>query len=262
MVLDLAMLCVAFSPNTRPSILEVVKILEGKTTVKTPVLLGSDDLTSVDSDEMTMIGFPDNYIDNTTTEMVTHQGETYSERDEDVARVLSSDNASHEVIHSNEGDSIRKGEHDSRLRVYTNVLTLETSISNGKASTTPSTFEDVTEVIDEAELEYIEPHLEAGKYYIECSEEELKVGCNKWKNSLVGCFFSETGAFDFDKGVDEDVIREAIGNIMAVSSARRGYSVSAIGSGHFLLRFSCDDDKIRVLESSGLLHTQVRLQVH
>ncbi|KAI3870080.1 hypothetical protein MKX03_017950 [Papaver bracteatum] len=234
MVLDLAMLCTAFSPDMRPGILEVVKTLEGKTTVQTSILLGSDDLTSVDSDEMTMIGFPDNYIDNTTTEMVTRQGETYSERGEDVARVLSSDdasneeedktyNASHEDIHSNEKDSISEGGHDSRLRVYTNDLTSETSISNAKAST-PSTFEDV--------------------------------GCNKWKNSLVGCFLSETGAFDFDEGVDEDVVREAIGNIMVVSSAQKGYSVSAIGSGHFLLRFSCDDDKIRVLESSGLLHIQ------
>ncbi|KAI3931285.1 hypothetical protein MKX01_040202, partial [Papaver californicum] len=41
-----------------------------------------------------------------------------------------------------------------------------------------------------AELKYIEPHFKAGKYYIECSDEELKVGCNKWKNSLVGCFLS------------------------------------------------------------------------
>ncbi|KAI3900151.1 hypothetical protein MKW92_026245 [Papaver armeniacum] len=100
------------------------------------------------------------------------------------------------------------------------------------------------------------PHFEAGKYYIECSDEELKVGCNKWENSLVGCFVSESGAFCFDKEVDEDVLRQAIEKASEVASKGNGYSVSFIGNGHFLLQFSSDEDKIRVLETSGLLHIE------
>ncbi|KAI3982046.1 hypothetical protein MKX01_018952 [Papaver californicum] len=330
MMLDLAMLCVSYSPEMRPSMLEVVNILEGKTIIKAPILLESDDLSRVDSDETSMIEFSDNYIDNTTTEMVTHQGNastnlenealvlskyrdlissakdsTKAEQQDGVGvlssshispkqenniyttvfcgdsianandpnneggkgafRVFSSHGASndedktytasHSNLHTRIKDSISEDRDDSMLLIYTNVSTAETSISNAKASTSP-TFEYVNEARDEAELKYIEPHFEAGKHYIECSDEELKIGCNKWKNSLVGCFLSESGAFGFDKEVDEDALLQAIGNISAASFMGNGYSVSFIGNGHFLLQFSSDEDKIRVLESSGLMHIE------
>ncbi|KAI3891992.1 hypothetical protein MKW92_006579 [Papaver armeniacum] len=307
MVLDLAMLCISYSPDTRPSILEVVNILEGKTTIETPIQLKSGNLTSVDPDEMTMIDSPDNYIDNSTTELVTHQGNTStslenealilskyhglisrakgstSEEQQDRVGVISSshnslkqknniytttfcgesiavakdpngeggEDSANRDLHSHVKDSISEGGDRSRLLIYTNVSTSETCISNAKASTS-SAFEDATKVKNKAKLEYIEPYFEEGKCYIECSDEELKVGCNKWKNSLVGCFLSESGAFDFDKEVDEDVL----GHVSGVSSAGKGYTVSSVGRGHFLLQFSCDDDMTRVLESSGLLHIE------
>ncbi|KAI3891132.1 hypothetical protein MKW98_007437 [Papaver atlanticum] len=305
MVLDLAMLCISYSPDMRPSILKVVNILEGKTTIETPIRLKSDNLTSVYPDEMTMIDSPDNYIDNTTTELVTHQGNTStslesealilskyrslishakgstSEEQQDRVGVISSshnslkqksniyttmfcgdsiavakdqngvggENTANSDLHSHVKDSISEGGNRSRLLIYTNVSTPETCLSNAKASTS-STFEDVTKVKNKAKLEYIEPYFEEGKCYIECSDEELKVGCNKWENSLVGCFLSESGAFDFDKEVDEDVL----GHVSGVSSTGKGYTVSSVGRGHFLFQFSCDDDMTRVLESSGLLH--------
>ncbi|XP_026441809.1 serine/threonine-protein kinase BLUS1-like [Papaver somniferum] len=323
-MLDLAMLCISYSPEMRPSMLEVVNILEGKTTMKAPTLIESDDLSRVDSDEMSMIEYSDNYIDNTTSEMVTHQGnastnlesealvlskyrdlisnakDSTSEEQQDGVGVLSSSRASPKQENnicttvfcgdsisvandpnngggkdaiqvfsspgaSNEedktytssrvNDSISEDRDDSRLLIDTNVSTAKTFISNAKASTS-STLEYVTEVGDKAELKYIEPHFEAGKYYIECSDEELKVGCNKWKNSLVGCFVSESGAFCFDKEVDEDVLRQAIEKASDVASEGNGYSVSFIGNGHFVLQFSSDEDKIRVLETSGLLHIE------
>ncbi|KAI3930317.1 hypothetical protein MKW92_031134 [Papaver armeniacum] len=321
MMLDLALLCISYSPEMRPSMLEVVNILEGKTIMKAPTLIESDDLSRVDSDDTSMIEFSDNYIDNTTTEITTHQGnastnlenealvlskyrnlisnakESTSEEQQDGVGVLSSSHISPKQennicttvfcgdsiatandpnngggedavqVFSSRGasneedktytscrvkDSISEDRDDSRLLIDS---TAETSISNAKASTS-STFEYVNEARDEAELKYIEPHFEAGKYYIECSDEELKVGCNKWKNSLVGCFVSESGAFCFDKEVDEDVLRQAIEKASDVASEGNGYSVSFIGNGHFLLQFSSDEDKIRVLETSGLLHIE------
>ncbi|KAI3870072.1 hypothetical protein MKX03_017942 [Papaver bracteatum] len=330
MVLDLAMLCISYSPKLRPSISEVVNILEGKTIIKAPILVESDDLTRVNSVEMSMIEYSDNYIDNTTTELVTHQGnastnlesealviskyrdlilnakDSTSEEQQDGVGVLSSSHispkqennicttvfcgdsiatandpnieggedaiqvfsshgasneedktyiASHSNLHTRVKDSISEDRDDSRLLIDTNISTAKTSISNAKASTS-STFEYVHEARDEAELKFIEPHFEAGKYYIECTDEELKVGCNKWKNSLVGCFVSESGAFCFDKEVDEDVLHQAIEKASDVASKGNGYSVSFIGNGHFLLQFSSDEDKIRVLETSGLLHIE------
>ncbi|RZC53737.1 hypothetical protein C5167_012601 [Papaver somniferum] len=332
MMLDLAMLCISHSPEMRPSMSEVVNILEGKTIMKAPTLLESDDLSRVDSDEMSMIEFSDNYIDNTTTEIATHQGnastnlenealvlskyrdlisnakDSTSEEQQDAVGVLSSSHispkqennifttvfcgdsiasaianelnneggedaiqvfsshgasneedktctSSHSNLQSRVKDSITEDRDDSRLLIGTNVSTAKASISNAKASPS-STFECVNEARDEAELKYIEPHFEAGKYYIECSDEELKIGCNKWKNSLVGCFVSESGAFCFDKEVDEDVLGQAIEKASDVASKGNGYLVSFIGNGHFLLQFGSDEDKIRVLETSGLLHIE------
>ncbi|KAI3856851.1 hypothetical protein MKW92_010001 [Papaver armeniacum] len=123
-----------------------------------------------------------------------------------------------------------------------------TPILNPKPSSTSLTLEDITYVGDERELGYVEPHFEEGTYHIECSNEEFQVGCHKWKNSLVGYFFSENGTFDVDKEVVDEVLvsQQATGNV----------SVFSLGNGHFLFQFSCAEDKIRVLESSGLLHIE------
>ncbi|KAI3873590.1 hypothetical protein MKX03_035361 [Papaver bracteatum] len=121
----------------------------------------------------------------------------------------------------------------------TNFPTSETPVSNVNASSTSTTLEkNITEMADEAELEYIEPQLEEGKYRIECSNEEFKIGCNKWKNSLVGYLLHENGTFDIDKEVDEAILREMIPVV-------NGYSVLSIGNGHYLFQFSCAEDKIR-----------------
>ncbi|KAI3987238.1 hypothetical protein MKX01_031722 [Papaver californicum] len=218
MVLDLAMLCTSDSPKARPNMSDVVKILEGKSVLNTPaVLLESDDSTGVTSDELTLSEFSYNYLDSSRNQTV----KTFS---------------------------IGEGADYSRSSlICTNAPTSETPISNAKASSSTSKIiENVTGMGDEAELEYIEPQLEEGKYHIECSNEEFKLGCNKWKNSLVGYLVSENGKFDIDKEVDESVLREMIppGN---------GYSVFSMGNGHYLFHFSCVEDKNRGLESSGLL---------
>ncbi|XP_026431809.1 uncharacterized protein LOC113329053 [Papaver somniferum] len=217
MVLDLAMLCTSHSPKARPNISDVVKILEGKNVLNTP-LQELDDLAGVTSDEMTLSDFSYYYMDSCRKEIV-------------------------------KGSNIGKRADYSRSSMMgTNFPTSETPISNVNASSTSTTLEkNITEMADEAELEYIEPQLEEGKYRIECSNEEFKIGCNKWNNSLVGYLLNENGTFDEE--VDEAILREMI-------PAGNGYSVFCIGSGHYLFQFSCVEDKIRGLESSGLLRVE------
>ncbi|KAI3856850.1 hypothetical protein MKW92_010000 [Papaver armeniacum] len=142
MVLELATLCTSFSPEKRPNMSDVVRILQGKNVLDTPVvLLESGDFARAPSDEMNLSDSSDKYL-----------------------------------------DSSRKG-------IVEASSTSEIPILNVKVSSTSSTFEDITYVGDEPELGYVEPHFEEGKYHIECSNEEFKVGCHKWKNSLVGYFF-------------------------------------------------------------------------
>ncbi|KAI3856854.1 hypothetical protein MKW92_010004 [Papaver armeniacum] len=219
MVLDLAMLCTSHSPKARPNISDVVKILEGKNVLYTPAVMQElDDLAGVTSDEMTLSDFSYNYMDSCRKEIVKH---------------------------SNIGE---RADYSRSSMMSTNFPTSETPISNVNASSTSTTLEkNITEMAAEAELEFIEPQLEEGKYRIECSNEEFKIGCSKWKNSLVGYLLNENGAFD--KEVDEAILRETI-------PAGNGYSVFSIGSGHYLFQFSCVEDKIRGLESSGLLRVQ------
>ncbi|KAI3891112.1 hypothetical protein MKW98_007417 [Papaver atlanticum] len=238
MVLDLAMLCISYSPKSRPSISEVVKILEGKTIMKAPILSS----TAFCGDSIASANDPN------------RKSSSHGASNEEEVKI---DTASHSNLHSHVEDSSSEGRDDSKLLIYPNVSTAKTSILNANASTS-SNFEHVTASRDEAELKYVEPRYKAGKYYIECPDEELKAGCNKWKNSLVGCFLSDGGALDFHKEVDEDVLRQAIGSVLAFASSGNSYSMSFIGNGHFLLKFSSDEDKFRVLESSGLLHIEGR----
>ncbi|KAI3958171.1 hypothetical protein MKW98_020813 [Papaver atlanticum] len=171
------MLCVSFSPEERPNMSDVVRILQRKNVLDTPaILLESDGLANVPTSSL-----------------------------------------------------------------------ICTPILNPKASSTSITFENITYVGDEPELGYVEPHFKEGTYHIECSNEEFEVGCNRWKNSLVGYFFNEDRTLDVDKEVVEEVVsRETTGNS----------SVFSIGNGQYLFQFSCVEDKIRVLEASGLLHIE------
>ncbi|KAI3958164.1 hypothetical protein MKW98_020806, partial [Papaver atlanticum] len=218
MVLDLAMLCTTHSPKARPNISDVVKILEGKNVLNAPAILQElDDLAGVTSDEMTLSDFSYKYMDSCRKEIVKV---------------------------SNIGE---RADYSRSSVICRDFPKSETPISNVNASSTSTTLENITEMGDEAELEYIEPQLEERKYRIECSNEEFKIGCNKWKNSLVGYFLKENGTFD--KEADEAIVREMI-------PAGNGYSVFYIGSGHYLFQFSCVEDKIRGLELSGLLRAE------
>ncbi|KAI3916370.1 hypothetical protein MKW92_028976 [Papaver armeniacum] len=203
MVLELATLCTSFLPEKRPNMSDVVRILQGKNVLDTPVvLLESGDFARAPSNEMNLSDSSDKYLDS-----------------KDYSR--------------------------SSL-ICTNAPTSETPILNAKVSSTSSTYEDITYVGDEPELGYVEPHFEEGTYHIECSNEEFEVGCHKWKNSLVGYFFSENGAFEVDI--------EMVDQILVPQQATGNVSVFSLGNGHFLFQFGCVEDKIKILESSGLLH--------
>ncbi|KAI3958165.1 hypothetical protein MKW98_020807 [Papaver atlanticum] len=168
---------------------------------------------------------------------------------EDEIPIRSSHVASNSTkLHSHVKASVGDGADDSKSSVIcTNIPTSDTLVSNAKVSSTSSTLNDITEMGDEDELEYIKPHFEEGKYHIECSNEEFKVGCNKWKNSLVGYFLSEDGTFNVDKEVvAEVVLRQTMVNV----------SVFSIRNEHYLFQFSCVEDKTKVLESSSLLHVE------
>ncbi|KAI3981719.1 hypothetical protein MKX01_009545 [Papaver californicum] len=96
-------------------------------------------------------------------------------------------------------------------------------------------------------LEYVEPSFEEGKLRIECSDEEFKAGCNEWKDSLVGFFVAEEGYLDADIKMVEE-LWEVKGNL----------SMFAMNNGFYLFKFSCTEDKIRVLESADLWQIQQR----
>ncbi|KAI3923931.1 hypothetical protein MKW98_012720 [Papaver atlanticum] len=238
MMLSLGMLCKNPDPNSRPSMSEVVSILEGRTMIKTSTPSNLHGRSRIDS---TMDSAAISVHNLTSTS--THRWNVFS---------------SSNVYHHNDGlptKEYRNGVEFHHDFVSDGWVSFDNAkldyislgdcppISDDRPQASPA-----YEVSPKREYKYVEPFLtDDGKLQIMCTDEEFEAGCREWKNSLVGFFVGDNVHFVLD-----------INMVRKLWEVNGDVSVVSMDNGYFIFQFSYVEDKIRVLQSADLWQIQQR----
>ncbi|RZC92530.1 hypothetical protein C5167_029763 [Papaver somniferum] len=256
MFLNLALLCTHHDPKLRPSMSEVVSILEGRTTINsTPHNLNytrrfnhtTESIADISICNLSSTSIHNENSNSTIGALDTNDG---------VAILHSSHVLSVEEQYRNDLEFHQELASDGSV-LLNKETQIDVSLSQAiVAAYEPSRLNDAPTfpVDDQApirehktKLEFVEPSFEEGKLYIECSDEEFQAGCDEWKNSLVGFFMGEEDYSDTDIKMAEELWE-----------VKGKFSTFSIGNGFYLFKFGCAEDKIRVLESADLWQIQQR----
>ncbi|KAI3868830.1 hypothetical protein MKW92_048154 [Papaver armeniacum] len=239
MFLSLALLCTHHDPKLRPSMSEVVSLLEGRTTINsTPHNLNYTRRFNHATEsiaDISICNLSSTSIHNENSNSTIGAFDTNDGKDVELHQELASD-----------GSVLLNKETQNDVSLSQAIVAAYEPSRLNDAPTFP--VNDHAPIREhKTRLEFVEPSFEEGKLRIECSDEEFQAGCDEWKNSLVGFFIGEEDYSDIDiKMVEEQW--EVKGN----------FSMFAIGNGFYLFKFGCAEDKIRVLESADLWQIQER----
>ncbi|KAI3981720.1 hypothetical protein MKX01_009546 [Papaver californicum] len=257
MILNLALACTQYNPEIRPIMSAVVSILD----LSIPINSAPPNLNYTRRFNHIEEAIDDISLCNLSSSTSTHNKNSIStngasDSNEGRAILLSSNVLSVEEECKNDVELGHEFVSDGNIfpnKATKNDMSLSQAIvatyEPPRLNDTPtfSVSEQAPIREHKTKLEYVEPSFEEGKLRIECSDEEFKAGCNEWKDSLVGFFVAEEGYLDADIKMVEE-LWEVKGNL----------SMFAMDNGFYLFKFSCAEDKIRVLESSDLWQIQQR----
>ncbi|KAI3851039.1 hypothetical protein MKX03_014464 [Papaver bracteatum] len=242
MVINLALLCTHTDPKLRPTMSEVVSILEGRTAINsTPYSLkytrrfNHTTESIADISTCNLSGSTSTHNENSNS--TNGASGTYEGR----AILPSSPVLPVEQQYRNDVDLHQEFASDGSETVA--------AYEPPRLNDTPTfpVYEQAPIREHKSRPEYVKPTFEEGTLHVECSDEEFQDGCNDWKNSLVGFFAGEEGYLDTDIEMVEE-LWEVKGN----------FSMFAMDNGFYLFKFSCARDKIRILESADLWKIQQR----